>query len=290
MLTFSYGYLGFTPTREVFPPAPVLDFLQSRPDLYDYRVAKDRFPIPHDAGIIYGFEAADGYDLTTERTRNFTSDLAEDRPDGVMFLAEKMVPLQDRRLDMLNVKYLLVSQPSPQADLFSNSARFRPIYSDRSVAVFENLNALPRVWVVPANGIEVISDDRAQLQRLKETSFNPQQSVVFPVRPKLVSGSGPGQGLVPASVVVTEKTLNSVRLEVRSAETAVVVLSQMFYPGWKARLDGRDLDVYPVDYALTGFVVPPGKFEVRLVFRPSSFVFGAATSLISSAAMLVLFI
>jgi hypothetical protein len=289
MLTFSYGYLGFTPTKEVFPPAPVFDFLQSRADLRDYRVTKDRFPIPHDAGIIYGFEAADGYDLTTERTRNFTADLAEDRPDGVMFVAEKLVSILDRRLDMLNVKYLLVSVPSAQADLF-NTSRFRPIYTDRSVAVFENPTALTRVWLIAAKGIEVISDDRSQLERLKQPSFDPERSVVFPVRPNFVHENASDAADVSSSVVVRERTLNTYQLEVKSTEPAAVVLSQMFYPGWNASVNGRDLEIYPVDYALTGFVVSAGTSDVRLMFRPSSFVFGATISLMSVVATLVLLV
>jgi hypothetical protein len=91
MLTYSFGYLGFAAPHEVFPAAPVIDFIRSRPDASPFRVAKDRVPIPHDAGMVYGFEAADGYDLTTERTRTFTADLSEQREDGVMFLAGKMI-------------------------------------------------------------------------------------------------------------------------------------------------------------------------------------------------------
>src|SRR5207302_1406346 len=157
---------------------------------------------------------ADGYDLTTERTRHFTADLAEDRPDGVMFLAEKIVPLQDRRLDMLNVKYLLVSAPSPQAELFSRSSRFSPLYSDRSVAVFENPTALPRVWLVPVSGIEIIPDENAQLQRVKQPSFAPRESVVFSSAPTVPAGNAGGNAGTASSVEMLEKTLNTSRLRI----------------------------------------------------------------------------
>ncbi len=258
MLTFSYGYLGFTPTNEVFPPAPVFEFLHSRSDLRNYRVAKDRFPIPHDAGIIYGFEAADGYDLTTERTRKFTADLAEDRPDGVMLLAEKIVPLQDRRLDMLNVKYLLVSAPGPQADLFSQTSRFSPVYSDRSVSVFENPTALPRVWLVPITGVEIIPDENAQLQRIKQASFAPQESVVFGSAPIMLGPVGDVGGNAPNSFICRDTGKNFEYLpaqDSRGRANSCGPQSDVLIRAGKATANGRNVPVYPVDYALSGIVL-----------------------------------
>ena len=43
-----------------------------------------------------------------------------------MFLAERSWPLTIARLDMLNVKYLMVSQPGPEFDLIAASDRFAP--------------------------------------------------------------------------------------------------------------------------------------------------------------------
>jgi hypothetical protein len=287
MLSFSYGYLGFTPADEVFPPAPVLDFLAARSDLKDYRVAKDRFPIPHDAGMIYGFEAADGYDITTERARNFTADLAEDRPDGVMFLAEKILQSHDRRFDMLNVKYLLVTTPSPPFEALRQSERFAVIYQKGSVAVLENRSVLPRILVVPASGIELIPGLPGQLDRLKQPSFDPQRFVVVSDSSAgLHDAAGHDDG--KAKVEVVERTLNSFRFKVQSDGPSVAVISQMYYPGWKATINGIDAAVHSVDYALTGVFIPQGSSDVRLFFRPFSFELGAGISIVSLAIILLL--
>jgi hypothetical protein len=280
MLTYSFGYLGFAAPAEVFPPAPVIDFVRSRPDASPYRVAKDRVPIPHDAGMVYGFEAADGYDLTTERTRKFTADLGERREDGVMFLAEQMAAAQDRRLDMLNVKYVMVTAPSEQFDLLSQqSERFTHVFQQPGAAVFENRTALPRFFSVPVSGIEVIPSMSGQLERLKEATFAPERSVIFAERPAVIGASEDD----PAAtrIEILERWNNGYRIRTDSTGPAVVVVSQMYYPGWKASVDGLSTPVYPVDMALTGFIVPSGVHEVRLYFRPNSFLIGLAISLLS---------
>ena len=279
MLSFSYNYLRFAPASDVFPTAPVIDFLHARDKAAPFRVAKDRFPIPHDAGMIYGFEAADGYDLTTERTRAFTTDLVESREDGVMFLAENILASRDRRFDMLNVKYLMVSKPGPQFDLLAASDRFAPVFSQERVAVFENKTALPRALVVPVSGMEVIRDARAQLARLKEPDFDPEKSVIFAeeLAERIAPSSGTGDG--KSRVEVMNREMNGYRLRVESSERGVVLLSQMYYPGWKATVDGAETRVYSVDVALTGLVVPSGSHDVRLFFQPASFRIGFVISL-----------
>jgi hypothetical protein len=277
MITFSYGYLTFAYPSDVFPPAPVFDFIHAQDNGTTlFRVAKDRVPIPHDAGAIYGFEAADGYDISTERTRLFHSGLVEEREDGVMFLAEKILAARDRRLDMLNVKYMLVTKPGPQFDLLSASGRFVPVFAQEHVAVFENKTALPRFWTVPLSGVEVIPGASAQLARLKESSFDPERSVLLAERP-----SGTGSQNMSENVAVLERGMNGYRLRVDSGAPAVLVVSQIYYPGWKARVDGSDVPVYPANAGLTALVIPSGSHEVRLFFRPTSFEVGLVITVVA---------
>jgi hypothetical protein len=291
MLSFSYGYLGFASPGDVFPPAPVLEFLQTRGDPAPFRVAKDRFPIPHDAGMIYGFESADGYDLTTERTRMFTGDLIENREDGVIFFAEKILGVRDRRFDMLNVKYLMVSNPGPQFDLIAAQPdRFVPAFSQASVAVFENKTALGRFLSVPLQGIEVIAGTSAQLARLRESSFDPERSVIFPEPPVGLRAATSQPGPLDARIEVGEKRINGYELRTQSNAPAVIVVSQMYYPGWKAMVDGAATQVYPVNVALTGIIVPAGAHDVRLFFQPMSFRIGLLVSLASLGVMCLLLI
>jgi hypothetical protein len=235
--------------------------------------------------MIYGFDSADGYDLTTERARAFTSGLIEERDDGIMFLAESLLASRDRRLDMLNVKYIMVSKPGRPFDMMMASDRFVPVFSQDLIAVFENKRALPRFFTVPAEGIEIEPDAGAQLARLKADSFDPERSVIFsdPPAPRADAGSQE-----PARVQLVESRTNGHRLRVDCSAPVVLVVSQMYYPGWKATIDGSVTPVYAVDLALTGLLVPAGSHDIAIFFRPAAFEAGLVISLVSVVAVVVL--
>jgi hypothetical protein len=190
---------------------------------------------------------------------------------------------------MLNIKYLLVSKPGPQFDELSKANGFVPVFSQERVAVFENKAALPRFFSVPVAGIEVIPQSDGQLARLKEASFDPEKSVIFREKPAMPATTS-SVGVNKAQIDVVDKGINGYRLRVESNGPAVVVVSQIFYPGWKATVDGVEIPVYGVNVALTGMVLPGGSHDVHLFFRPASFRVGSAISLVSVAVFCALLI
>ena len=61
----------------------------------------------------------------------------------------------------------------------------------------------------------------------------------------------------------------------------MLVVSQSYYPGWRARVDGFDSPVVPTDVALCGVWVPSGVHTVDLAYRPRTFYQGATVSVMS---------
>jgi uncharacterized membrane protein YfhO len=61
----------------------------------------------------------------------------------------------------------------------------------------------------------------------------------------------------------------------------LLVLSEIFYPGWRATVNGKKARIHEVDGALRGVVIPRG--ESRIVFRytPWSFWLGALLSVVA---------
>ena len=283
LLSFSHGFFGFAPVKEIFPRPPVFDFLARQGDPSAFRIAKAGYPIPANSGMMYGIQMAEGYDICTERTRLFTRGLTEMRDDGVFFLSDRIAQNRDRRLDMLNVKYLVVITPSVDFDrLASQAGRFEMVYRENSIAVFENKSVLARAFVVPQDGAEVVADPAAQLDRLKDPEFDPLRRVVIP---EPLPAAGPGDSPFTSGVQLLEARNNSSAFQTRTPAAGVFVLSQMYYPGWRATVDGREAKVLAVDFALTGIALPAGTHEVRFTFEPRSFKIGAVISLVSLAAI-----
>ncbi len=74
---------------------------------------------------------------------------------------------------------------------------------------------------------------------------------------------------------------NSARISARMACTGMVVLSDTYYPGWQATVDGAPAPIYEVDGALRGVVVAAGAHTVEMRYRPRSVFLGAAFTLLS---------
>ena len=53
-------------------------------------------------------------------------------------------------------------------------------------------------------------------------------------------------------------------LEVDAQSRGLLVLSENYYPGWRATVDGQTAPIYRVDSALRGVIVPRGHSRVVL--------------------------
>jgi uncharacterized membrane protein YfhO len=47
-----------------------------------------------------------------------------------------------------------------------------------------------------------------------------------------------------------------------------VVLSDQYYPGWRARVDGEETDIFRANGVVRGVVVPPGEHTLTFSYRP----------------------
>ena len=70
--------------------------------------------------------------------------------------------------------------------------------------------------------------------------------------------------------------------------SGMVVVSQTYFPGWEARVDGRPTHLYEAYGALQGLVVPSGTHDVEVLYRPRTAYWGAALSMVGLLASLLL--
>jgi len=55
---------------------------------------------------------------------------------------------------------------------------------------------------------------------------------------------------------------NEVGILVDSQTGGMLVLSDTYYPGWTATLDGTGIEIHQVLYSLRGTMVPSGRHEI----------------------------
>ncbi|HYT93795.1 MAG TPA: YfhO family protein, partial [Gemmataceae bacterium] len=75
-----------------------------------------------------------------------------------------------------------------------------------------------------------------------------------------------------------------------AASEAFLVLGDVYYPGWRVRIDGQPTHIYRTDSVLRGVVVPPGKHVVEFVYRPRSLAHGLAITGVAALLLLGLLV
>jgi hypothetical protein len=188
---------------------------------------------------------------------------------------------------MLNVRYLLVSKSDPvAAALLRQPDRFRLAFTASRTDVIENLRATQRAFVIPASGIEVIAREPEQLTRLKESTFDPERSVILTEAHGISSDSR--ESAVRTRVDWMDRNSNAFKLKASTPGDGVLVVSQIYYPGWKATIDGVIVPVVSANFALTAVFLPAGTHDVRFFYDPASFKIGAIVSAVSLALLAML--
>ena len=91
-------------------------------------------------------------------------------------------------------------------------------------------------------------------------------------------------------VTVTEDYPGHLSLTVTNDSPALLVISEAYYPGWAASVNGQPVSVLEADAYLMAIPVPAGNSTVELNYRPVMLLVGALISLLSLAACITLIV
>lgn len=116
------------------------------------------------------------------------------------------------------------------------------------------------------SGREIVPEDEEQFRRLTDPAFDPGKTILlFEPAGEPARSNRPEES---SRVLSFSRETNEVRLAVRVAEPSLLLLSQTWYPGWRAFVDGRRAEILRADYGLTAVRLPAGSRGVHLGFSP----------------------
>ena len=247
-------------------------------------------PIMHKQGMLRGIYAITDYEpLSLERYSKFIALLDEPATSDPLspFTGHTFVGPDHpnfRLLDLLSVRYVIIHRLNVSATKLLRQAGWRWVFqsADGDFVVLENPRPLPRAFAVydalPAPGEE------AALEVLRSPSFDFRQSVVVEadaqIRPLRLRSH---RRSTPARIVHYEPM--RVVVDVTNEAPGYLVLTDTFYPGWKASVDGSAAPILRADFLFRGVPLESGRHEVTFTYEPMSFAVGAALSLGSLAVL-----
>jgi hypothetical protein len=196
-------------------------------------------------------------------------------------------------LDLYGVRYVISVTP------IEGDPRFELIYSrieglqgekeellkGNTIKLYRNRDPLPRAWLATDHRV---LDEKSILAMLSGKEFNPRKEVLLEETPggatpnslfrrQAPNRAGTGQAgepRTPNSIsglpeFVSENN-NRIDLHVTTKEDAFLVLSDTYFPGWKAYVDGNPVKIFRANYNFRAVSIPPGKHDVKFVYRPTS--------------------
>ncbi|MDQ4127019.1 MAG: YfhO family protein, partial [Actinomycetota bacterium] len=192
--------------------------------------------------------------------------------------------LESPLLDLLNVRYVIVpavAEPD-QSALRELKETHRTVYGDDRVEVLENREALPRAWIVHS-AKQVARTEMLKL--LRSGAVDPRQTALLEQTPPNLAY--PEDASADRAAVTTYEA-DRIRLETATAASGLLVLSEAYYPAWKAYVDGRPVPLYAADHVLRAIPVPAGEHTVELRYESWSLRVGILVSLIAYLALIAL--
>jgi hypothetical protein len=238
----AYQDLGNRDPSLSFDQMAIVAFLKQQPGPFriDSKTAIER-EWQADTALLHGLEDIDGV-----ANPLLLADVARFW-DG---LGSRSSPLYD----LLNVRYVIVRKDAPL-----DRDKFAPAFEvDPKLSVWENRRVLPRAFL--PRQVQSAPDHEAAWTAIHAPGFDPRTTAV------VEGGSAPsGSG----EVSDIRSGPNRLSMRVSADGPALVVVSQIWYPGWKIFIDGQPQGApLRVNYLFQGVPAPAGTHQVELRFEP----------------------
>lgn len=186
---------------------------------------------------------------------------------------------KSKLFDLLNIKYLLFA-PGTRVDHRS----LKLVLATAEADVYENQTCVPRAFL--AQSARVIAEEDV-LDELYKPSFRRREVVLSgrALRVTLPEAKDlPGESVVR----IVEYSPTKVAIEARSQRSAFLVLTDTYYPGWRAYVDGKEVQIYRANYVFRAVHLEAGVHKIEFVYRPVSFKIGLVITVLSLCGVAVI--
>ncbi len=195
----------------------------------------------------------------------------------------------DPLYNLLGVKYVLADKDDPPG-----GDALVPVYTAApEIDIYLNRAALPRALFVTSS--IVVSDHAEAWQAIHDQTFDPTRTIVLE-RSQLqdapaVDGTSrarhrPHHGEA-ADVAFARYDLNTVELAVKAPAAGWLFLSDVYYPGWRATVDGDPTPILRANYTFRAVQLAAGDHTVKMTFTPSTWRVGLVISVATWLALAV---
>ncbi len=161
----------------------------------------------------------------------------------------------------------------------SNGRPYDPPVADMEHVSFSepSIAPLPRAFLV--GRYEVLPGEEA-LDKMRRREFDPAREAILERAPSGIEL--PEDGRARGTATVVSRKAGEVVIETESEADSILVLTDSYYPGWTAEVDGERVDILRANYVFRAIPLTAGKRRVTFRFKPMSFTIGAIVSCVGA--------
>lgn len=184
-------------------------------------------------------------------------------------------PYRLKILSLLGVKYILDKTENGStletfpSDIFEKVASI----DDFSVLIYKK--AAPRFFLTDSYQLFLNKDDFTN--KLFNPKFDPANTILLNEDPKIKNTTP--LTTKNAKLILYKPNLVSIKTETNAS--SMLYLSDTYYPGWNAYIDGLPTKIYKADYAFRAVLVPKGIHKIEFKYQLMSFLYGMYLSILS---------
>jgi Bacterial membrane protein YfhO len=188
------------------------------------------------------------------------------------------LPLE-RVWSLMNVKYVITWRKSlSEMGVESEVVAEAKVSETETTYVHRLLRVSPRAALASRVDLAASNDDA--LRMLAAPEFDVARQAVLESQQSLGLSSGDsGQPTLVSQIP------NGSTWAITGTSQSLFVISENFYPGWRAFVDGREAQILRANSVMMAVVVPGGDHRVEFVFDPFSVKLGAGISALSLIAL-----
>jgi hypothetical protein len=263
------------PREQVFPPTESSQFLKNSLGPNDLaRVVALNDDMPASTGTPYQLYDIAGTDFPYRRY------LALSQVFGGVLSGHYRLLFREIHLPFLNllgVKYVISS--TNLDDLGVPPKQLKLVYQDSAVNIFENQVYFPRVFLV--HQAKIMADDSQVLAYMASPTFDPKHEVVLvegSAAPEISRVATTNSDNTERNVTIAEYAPQQVVVEVDTTQPGYLFMSDVYYPGWAATIDGQATELYQANFTFRAIYVPSGEHTVKFRYVPVGLQFGLGIS------------
>gem|GEM_PF-2560574 len=277
---FGSRYNPVTPPQAVYPSTVVTDYLSQ--NLAHERFAGLQNTLRPNVGMAFELRDMRGFEDVVDNSHNWLYS----RFGNILRLTNEadlnLTRNLQRLLNTASVKYLLTLR-KPRVD--GDPTSYKSILEDDKVALYENLEALPRAYVVFSSTV-VAPDLQAAKDALLSSANDPRRSVVLSGGGTSISG--PDLDLSASPITWVMDAPEQIELDVDLPAPGYLVLADNYASGWEAAVDGQPTPILRANVTFRAVAVPQGRHTISFYYRPPIFLIGAIMSGLSAAIIFVI--